>query len=65
MRGRDTIEFLGLPEDKPIMESDLEKVLVKQTEKFLLELGWGVCLLGPSREYQSKTFTNNERSNIR
>ena len=65
MRGRDTIEFLGLPEDKPIMESDLEKVLVKQIEKFLMELGRGVCLLEPSREYQSKTRTNNERSNIR
>jgi len=28
MRGRDTIEFLGLPEDKPILESDLEEALV-------------------------------------
>lgn len=34
-------EFLGLPEDKPILESDLEKALVVQIEKFLLELGRG------------------------
>ncbi|MBQ9720733.1 MAG: DUF1016 family protein, partial [Oscillospiraceae bacterium] len=27
-------EFLGLPEDKPVMESDLEKALVAQIEKF-------------------------------
>ena len=29
-------EFLGIPEDKPVMESDLEKALVEQIEKFLL-----------------------------
>ena len=32
-------EFLGLPEEKPIMESDLEKALITHMEKFLLELG--------------------------
>ena len=32
-------EFLGVPENKPMMESDLEKALVQQIEKFLLELG--------------------------
>ena len=32
-------EFLGVPENKPILESDLEKALVAQIEKFLLELG--------------------------
>lgn len=26
-------EFLGIPEDKPVMESDLEKALVQQMEK--------------------------------
>ena len=31
-------EFLGIPEEKPMMESDLEKALVQQIEKFLLEL---------------------------
>ena len=29
-------EFLGLPENKPLMESDLERALVQQIEKFLL-----------------------------
>ena len=31
-------EFLGLPENKPVMESDLEKALVEQIEKFMLEI---------------------------
>ena len=34
-------EFLGVPENKPMLESDLEKALVAQIEKFLLELGRG------------------------
>lgn len=39
-------EFLGLPEEKPIMESDLEKALVDQIGKFLLELGRGFMFVG-------------------
>ena len=39
-------EFLGLPEDKPFMESDLERALVQQIEKFLLELGRGFMFVG-------------------
>ena len=39
-------EFLGLPEDKPVMESDLERALVQQIEKFLLELGRGFMFVG-------------------
>ena len=39
-------EFLGIPEDKPIMESDLENALVQQIEKFLLELGRGFMFVG-------------------
>ncbi|MGD9568635.1 MAG: YhcG family protein [Sedimentibacter sp.] len=39
-------EFLGIPEDKPMMESDLEKALVEQIEKFLLELGRGFMFVG-------------------
>lgn len=39
-------EFLGIPEDKPILESDLEKALVVQIEKFLLELGRGFMFVG-------------------
>ena len=39
-------EFLGLPEDKPLLESNLEKALVEQIEKFLLELGRGFMFVG-------------------
>ncbi len=39
-------EFLGLPEDKPVLESDLEKALVEHIEKFLLELGKGFMFVG-------------------
>ncbi len=39
-------EFLGLPEEKPIMESDLEKTLITHIEKFLLELGKGFMYVG-------------------
>lgn len=48
-------EFLGLPEDKPIMESDLEKALVQQIEKFLLELGRGFMFVGT----QQRVTINN------
>ena len=39
-------EFLGIPENKPYMESDLERALVMQIEKFLLELGRGFMFVG-------------------
>ena len=39
-------EFLGIPDEKPIVESDLEKSLVRQIEKFLLELGRGFMFVG-------------------
>ena len=39
-------EFLGIPENKPMLESDLEKALVAQVEKFLLELGRGFMFVG-------------------
>lgn len=48
-------EFLGLPEDKPMMESDLEEALVRQIEKFLLELGKGFMFVGTQ---QRVTFGN-------
>lgn len=48
-------EFLGLPEDKPIMENDLEKSLVQQIEKFLLELGRGFMFVGT----QQRVTINN------
>ena len=48
-------EFLGLPSDKPIMESDLEAALVAQIERFLLELGRGFMFVGTQ---QRVTFNN-------
>ena len=39
-------EFLGLPEDKPVMEKDLERALLRQLEEFLLELGRGFMFVG-------------------
>ena len=39
-------EFLGVPENKPMLESDLEKALVDHIEKFLLELGKGFMFVG-------------------
>lgn len=43
-------EFLEVPEDKPILEGELEKALVEHIEKFLLELGKGFCLLVHNKE---------------
>lgn len=48
-------EFLGLPEDKPMMESDLERALVFQIERFLLEQGRGFMFVGT----QQRVTINN------
>ena len=48
-------EFLGVPENKPILESDLEKALVVQIEKILLELGRGFMFVGT----QQRVTLNN------
>lgn len=48
-------EFLGVPEDKPMLESDLEKALVDQIEDFLLELGRGFMFVGT----QQRVTLNN------
>lgn len=48
-------EFLGVPENKPILENDLEKALVSQIEKFLLELGRGFMFVGT----QQRVTLNN------
>lgn len=48
-------EFLGIPEDKPMLESDLEHALVQQIEKFLLELGRGFMFVGT----QQRVTINN------
>lgn len=51
-------EFIGLPENKPVMESDLEEALVKQIEKFLLELGKGFMFVGTQQRvtYKNKHY---------
>ena len=48
-------EFLGLPEEKPFLESDLEAALVRQIEDFLLELGRGFMFVGT----QQRVTVNN------
>ena len=48
-------EFLGIPEEKPMLESDLERALVQQIEKFLLELGRGFMFVGT----QQRVTINN------
>ncbi|MEX2336537.1 MAG: PDDEXK nuclease domain-containing protein [Fulvivirga sp.] len=39
-------EFLGLPENKPVLEKDLERRLIRHIEDFLLELGKGFMFVG-------------------
>ena len=48
-------EFLGIPENKPLLESDLEKALVRQIEDFMLELGRGFMFVGT----QQRVTLNN------
>ena len=40
------LEFLGLPDDKPFLEKELEARLIRQIEDFLLELGKGFMFVG-------------------
>ena len=40
------VEFIGTPEVKPMLESDLEKSLIEHIEDFLLELGRGFMFVG-------------------
>ncbi|MDR0738385.1 MAG: PDDEXK nuclease domain-containing protein [Prevotellaceae bacterium] len=39
-------EFLGIPENKPLLEKDLEYKLIRHLEDFLLELGKGFMFVG-------------------
>ena len=48
-------EFLGVPENKPMLESELEKALVRQIEDFMLELGRGFMFVGT----QQRVTLNN------
>lgn len=49
------LEFLELPDKKPISENNLEKALVQQIENFLLELGRGFMFVGT----QQRVTLNN------
>ena len=61
-------EFLGIPENKPVLESDLERALVRQIEDFLLELGRGFMFVGTEQRvtlnnthyYVDMVFYNKE-----
>lgn len=48
-------EFLGIPEEHAVLESDLEKALVRRIEDFLLELGSGFMFVGT----QQRVTVNN------
>jgi len=39
-------EFLGIPENKPMLEKELEAKLIRHIESFLLELGRGFMFVG-------------------
>ena len=39
-------EFLGIPEQKPVLEKELESRLIRHIEDFLLELGRGFMFVG-------------------
>lgn len=48
-------EFLGIPENKPLLEKELEYKLVRHIEDFLLELGKGFMFVGS----QQRVTINN------
>jgi len=48
-------EFLGVPENKPLLEKDLERKLIRHIEDFLLELGKGFMYVGS----QQRVTLNN------
>lgn len=49
-------EFLGIKENKPILESDLEKSLINNLPNFLMELGKGFMYVGNQKRI---TLDNN------
>lgn len=55
LRDSYVFEFVGLPENKPVMGADLEEALINHIEKFLLELGKGFMFVG---RQQRITFDN-------
>lgn len=61
-------EFLGIPENKPVLENDIEIALVRQIEEFMLELGRGFMFVGTQQRitinnthyYVDMVFYNRE-----
>ena len=61
-------EFLGIPENMPVLEGELEKALVRQIENFMLELGRGFMFVGTQQRitlnnthyYVDMVFYNKE-----
>lgn len=53
-------EFLGIPDDAPLPESELERALVTHIEKFLLELGQGFMFVGT----QQRITLNNTHYHV-
>ena len=49
MRSPLVLEFLDLPDDVSPLERDLQKALVRQIEKFMLELGRGFMFVGSNQ----------------
>ena len=47
------LEFLGLPDNMAPLERDLQDSLVKQIEKFMLELGRGFMFVGTNQRFPS------------
>ena len=52
------LEFLGIPENKPVLEKDLERKLIRYIEDFLLELGRGFMFVGSQKRI---TIGNNHQ----
>ncbi|MEI3231364.1 MAG: PDDEXK nuclease domain-containing protein [Gordonibacter pamelaeae] len=53
-------EFLGIPDDAPLPESELKRALVTHIEKFLLELGQGFMFVGT----QQRITLNNTHYHV-
>ena len=49
-------EFLGIKEEKPMLEKDLEYKLIRQIEDFLLELGRGFMFVGSQQRITIDNF---------
>jgi predicted nuclease of restriction endonuclease-like (RecB) superfamily len=51
------LEFLGVPESHTVLEKDIEKAIVSNLQKFLLEMGKGFAFIG--RQFRISTETSH------